>query len=42
MTPRSYSAVASMDSLLRKLSASAPVKGTPIDQLDKRLALLKH
>ena len=41
-TPRSYSAVASMDSLLRKLSASAPVKGTPIDQLDKRLALLKH
>lgn len=42
ITPRSYSAVASMDSLLRKLSASAPVKGTPIDQLDKRLALLKH
>ena len=38
----SYSAVASMDSLMRKLSDMyQPIKGTPIDQLDKRLSLLK-
>ena len=42
MTAMSYSAVASMDSLIKKLSdIYKPVKGTPIDQLDKRLSLLK-
>ena len=42
ITAMSYSAVASMDSLMRKLSdLYQPIKGTPIDQLDKRLSLLK-
>ena len=42
MTAMSYSAVASMDSLVKKLSdIYKPVKGTSIDQLDKRLSLLK-
>ena len=42
MTAMSYSAVASMDSLIKKLSnIYKPVKGTLIDQLDKRLSLLK-
>lgn len=42
MTAMSYSAAASMNSLMKKLSdIYKPVKGTPIDQLDKRLSLLK-
>ena len=42
ITAMSYSAVASMDNLMRKLSDMyKPIKGTPIDQLDKRLSLLK-
>ena len=39
----SYSSAKTMDSLMQKLSALyKPQKGTPIDQLEKRLALLKH
>lgn len=39
----SYSATSAMDKLMKKISASyTPVTGTPIDQLDKRLSLLKH
>ena len=39
----SYSAASAMDKLMKKISASyTPVAGTPIDQLDKRLSLLKH
>ncbi len=39
----SYSAASAMDKLMRKISASyTPLTGTPIDQLDKRLSLLKH
>ena len=39
----SYSAASAMDKLMKKISASyTPVTGTPIDQLDKRLSLLKH
>ena len=39
----SYSSTKTMDSLMQKLSALyKPVKGTPIDQLEKRLKLLKH
>ena len=39
----SYSAASTMDKLMKKISASyTPVAGTPIDQLDKRLSLLKH
>ena len=39
----SYSSAKTMDSLMQKLSALyKPQKGTPIDQLEKRLALLKR
>lgn len=39
----SYSAASTMDKLMKKISASyTPAAGTPIDQLDKRLSLLKH
>ena len=42
ITDMSYSAVASMVSLMRKLTDMYKlIKGTPIDQLDKRLSLLK-
>lgn len=36
-----YSVSKSMDSLLQKVSASTPISGVPINQLDKRLSLLK-
>ncbi len=43
LTAMSYSSAKTMDSLMQKLSAPyKPVKGTPIDQLEKRLKLLKH
>ena len=43
LTAMSYSSAKTMDSLMQKLSALyKPVKGTPIDQLEKRLKLLKH
>ena len=43
LTAMSYSSAKTMDSLMQKLSALyKPTKGTPIDQLEKRLALLKH
>ena len=43
LTAMSYSSAKTMDSLMQKLSALyKPVKGTPIDQLEKRLALLKR
>ena len=43
LTAMSYSSSKTMDSLMQKLSALyKPVKGTPIDQLEKRLKLLKH
>ena len=39
----SYSSAKTMDSLVQKLSALyKPTKGTSIDQLEKRLKLLKH
>ena len=37
----SYSKSATLDSLMRRLTAKAPETGTPIAQLDKRLSLLK-
>ena len=37
-----YSPAATTASLMQKISALAPVKSVPIDQLDKRLALLKN
>ena len=37
-----YSPAATTASFMQKISALAPVKGVPIDQLDKRLALLKN
>lgn len=37
-----YSPAATTASLMQKISALSPVKGVPIDQLDKRLALLNH
>ena len=37
-----YSSAATTASLMQKISALSPVKGVPIDQLDKRLALLNH
>lgn len=37
-----YSPAATTASLMQKISALTPVKGVPIDQLDKRLALLNH
>lgn len=43
LTAMSYSAAAAMDSMMKKLSAiHTPVTGIPIDQLDRRLSLLKH
>ena len=43
LTAMSYSSAKTMDSLMQKLSTLyKPVKGTPIDQLEKRLKLLKH
>jgi ATP-dependent Clp protease protease subunit len=43
LTAMSYSSAKTMDSLMQKLSALyKPQKGTPIDQLEKRLALLKR
>ena len=43
LTAMSYSSAKTMDSLMKKLSALyKPAKGTPIDQLEKRLALLKR
>lgn len=42
-TSMMYSVSKSRNSFLNKISATAePVKGTPIDQLEKRLALLKY
>ena len=42
LTAMSYSSAKTMDSLMQKLSALyEPQKGTPIDQLEKRQALLK-
>ena len=39
----SYSAANTMENLINKISASyTPVKGTPIEQLDKRLSLLRR
>ena len=37
-----YSQTRTATSLMQKLSALAPVKGVPIDQLEKRLNLLKY
>ena len=37
-----YSPAATTASLMQKISALSSVKGVPIDQLDKRLALLKY
>jgi len=43
LTAMSYSSAKTMDSLMQKLSALyKPQKGAPIDQLEKRLKLLKH
>ena len=43
LTAMSYSSAKTMDSLMQKLSAMyKPQKGTQIDQLEKRLKLLKH
>ncbi len=41
LTAMSYSRTATLDSLMQRISAQAPVTGTPIAQLDKRLSLLK-
>ncbi len=39
----SYSSANTMESLIKRISASyTPVKGTPIEQLDKRLSLLRR
>jgi hypothetical protein len=39
----SYSAANTMENLINKISASyTPVTGTPIEQLDKRLSLLRR
>lgn len=37
-----YSSVKTTASLMQKISAITPISGVPIDQLDKRLALLKY
>ena len=37
-----YSPIQTTVSFMQKISASAPVKGVPIDQLEKRLELLKN
>lgn len=43
LTAMTYSKSKNMSAFLSKVSATAePIKGTPIDQLDKRLALLKY
>ena len=43
LTAMTYSKSKNMTAFLSKVSATAePIKGTPIDQLDKRLALLKY
>ena len=43
LTTMTYSKSRNLSAFLSKVSASAePVKGTPIDQLEKRLALLKY
>ena len=43
LTAMTYSKSKNLSAFLSKVSASAePVKGTPIDQLEKRLALLKY
>ena len=43
LTAMTYSKSKNMTAFLSKVSATAEsVKGTPIDQLDKRLALLKY
>lgn len=43
LTSMTYSKSKNMTAFLSKVSATAePIKGTPIDQLDKRLALLKY
>lgn len=43
LTAMTYSKSKNMTAFLSKISATAePIKGTPIDQLDKRLALLKY
>lgn len=43
LTAMTYSKSKNMTAFLSKVSAKAePIKGTPIDQLDKRLALLKY
>ena len=43
LTAMTYSKSRNLSAFLSKVSASAePVKGTPIDQLEKRLALLKY
>ena len=42
-TAMTYSKSKNMTAFLSKVSTTAePIKGTPIDQLDKRLALLKY
>ena len=43
LTAMTYSKLKNLSAFLSKVSASAePVKGTPIDQLEKRLSLLKY
>ena len=43
LTAMTYSKLKNLSAFLSKVSASAePVKGTTIDQLEKRLALLKY
>ena len=37
-----YSPIQTTASFMQKISALAPVKGVPIDQLEKRLELLKY
>lgn len=41
LTAMTYSSAKTMDSFIRKVSASAVPVGTPIEQLEKRLSLLK-
>ena len=43
LTAMTYSQAKNFNAFLSRVSASAKhIKGTPIDQLDKRLALLKY
>lgn len=37
-----YSPAATTASLMQKISAITPISGVPINQLEKRLSLLKH